>query len=250
MADSSKTKNYSMPVLVLLLVGAAFAIGTMWQKIQTLETKKTASGDTVAVAGNAAGTNNNKAAGTANHDPISLAKELGYDTEKIQTCMDDSASAELVSEDYDSGLTAGVNGTPGNIVIHTSGTKVLVPGALPYAQIKGLVDDLLDDGQSAQATDINIAPVTAADHTKGSPDADITWVEYSDLECPFCARIHPDLIKLLTEYDGKVRWVYRHFPLSQLHPNAEGLARASECIAQLEGEDAFWGYIDHVYANQ
>lgn len=86
------------------------------------------------------------------------------------------------------------------------------------------------------------------DHVRGNPDAAITIVEYSDLECPFCARLHPTLERVVEEQDD-VKWVYRHFPLSS-HRNAIGAAVASECVARLGGNDAFWSFVDAAFANQ
>lgn len=88
--------------------------------------------------------------------------------------------------------------------------------------------------------------VSADDHIKGSPDADVILVEYSDFECPFCARFHPTVQNIVDEYDGQVAWVYRHYPLS-FHPQARPAAIASECVAQLYGNDAFWQYGDALF---
>ncbi len=98
-----------------------------------------------------------------------------------------------------------------------------------------------------KAETLNIPPVNDQDYVKGSKDAKLTWIEYSDLECPFCQKIHPDLQKMLSEYDGKVRWVYRHFPLSQIHSKAEGSANAAECAGDLGGNDAFWKFVDDTF---
>jgi protein-disulfide isomerase len=93
-----------------------------------------------------------------------------------------------------------------------------------------------------------VRPVTEQDHIRGNPDADITIVEYSDFECPFCKRIHPTLGKIV-ESDSDVRWVYRHFPLDSLHPkNARKAAVAAECAGKLGGNDAFWQFTDNYYA--
>lgn len=81
------------------------------------------------------------------------------------------------------------------------------------------------------------------DHIKGSPDADIIIFEFSDFECPFCVRLHPTLKKLVEDYDGKVAWVYKHFPIGT-HKYAMAKAIASECVAQLGGNDAFWKFTD------
>jgi len=100
------------------------------------------------------------------------------------------------------------------------------------------------------ATADDIAPVTEKDHIRGNTDAPLTWIEYSDLQCPFCASIHPNLVRLMDEYEGKIRWVYRHFPLDQIHSAARPSAEAAECVASIGGEDAFWRYVDLVFERQ
>ena len=86
------------------------------------------------------------------------------------------------------------------------------------------------------------------DHIRGNPDAPVTLIEYSDFECPFCKRFHRTAKKLVDESDGRVRWVYRHFPLDQLHPvKARKEAAASECAAELGRNDAFWKFADRFY---
>lgn len=99
-----------------------------------------------------------------------------------------------------------------------------------------------------KADTLNIAPISNSDHVRGNKNADLTWIEYSDLQCPFCKNIHPDLVKLQSEYDGKLSWVYRHFPLSSIHQRAQKAAEASECVAKSAGNDAFWKFIDAVFA--
>jgi len=95
-----------------------------------------------------------------------------------------------------------------------------------------------------------VAEVTKADHIRGDKDAKIVIIEYSDIECPFCKAYHETMKKIFAEYgaDGKVAWVYRHFPLEQLHKNAQKEAEATECAAELGGEDMFWKYTDELYA--
>lgn len=96
----------------------------------------------------------------------------------------------------------------------------------------------------------NVRPVGADDHVRGNPDAPVTLIEYSDFECPFCGRFHPTAERVLEEYEGQVKWVYRHFPLTSIHPSAREAAVASECAAELGGNDAFWTFADGLFENQ
>lgn len=99
----------------------------------------------------------------------------------------------------------------------------------------------------------NYAPVSAvtqADHVRGYQGAPITLIQYSDFQCPFCQRFVPSLEKALVDYPLDIRVVYRHFPLSSIHPEAKKAAEASECAAKLSGEEAFWGMHNLLFANQ
>lgn len=97
-----------------------------------------------------------------------------------------------------------------------------------------------------------VRPVDENDHIRGNPNAPIMIVEYSDYECPFCKKFHETMNKIMDNYgpDGKVAWVYRHFPLEQLHPNAPYIALASECVASLGGNDAFWKFSDLIFGER
>jgi len=92
-----------------------------------------------------------------------------------------------------------------------------------------------------------VRPVDETDHIKGSPDAPIKIVEYSDFEFPFCKRFHDTMNEVMDKYgdSGEVAWVFRQFPLEQLHPvKAQAVAVASECAAEQGGNDAFWKFTD------
>ncbi|MDH5537656.1 MAG: DsbA family protein, partial [Betaproteobacteria bacterium] len=94
-----------------------------------------------------------------------------------------------------------------------------------------------------------VRPVSAGrDHIRGNPSAPVTLIEYSDFECPFCKKFHATAKKVLDESRGQVKWVYRHFPLDQLHPGkARKEAATSECAAELGGNNAFWKFADRFY---
>lgn len=91
---------------------------------------------------------------------------------------------------------------------------------------------------------------TEDDFIRGNPDATFALVEYSDYDCPFCDTFHNTAIQFLDETGDEVMWIYRHFPLYGLHPNAEAKAIASECAALQGGDDAFWLYSDELFARQ
>ena len=97
-----------------------------------------------------------------------------------------------------------------------------------------------------------VRPVSASDHILGNPAAPVIIVEYSDFECTFCKTFHETLHQIIANEgaNGKVAWVLREFPLSELHPNALAHARAAECIARVAGNDAFWKFADALYKNQ
>lgn len=102
---------------------------------------------------------------------------------------------------------------------------------------------------AAQQKDIAVAPITNADHVLGNAQtAQAIVIEYSDLECPFCKRFHDTMHQAVTSYNGKVAWVYRHFPLDQLHSKARKEAEATECAAELGGNEKFWAYTDRLMA--
>ena len=92
-----------------------------------------------------------------------------------------------------------------------------------------------------------LRPVTSRDHIRGSPDAPVKIVEFGDTECPLCQRFHPTLQRIVAEYPGKVAWVFRHFPIDDIHPKARKEAEATECANELGGNEKFWAYLDRLY---
>lgn len=109
--------------------------------------------------------------------------------------------------------------------------------------ISGTASAGLDNGQPEAPKDIVMRAVTAQDHVRGDMNAPLTIVEYSDLECPFCKRFHTTMQQVMQEYAGKVKWVYRHFPLEQLHSKAPKEAEAAECAAE---QGKFWEFVDRL----
>lgn len=90
-------------------------------------------------------------------------------------------------------------------------------------------------------------PVTDEDHVRGDKNAPLTFIEYSDFECPFCKRFTPTMEQMMDEYDGQIKLVYRHFPLSFHNPLATTQAEATECANEYGGNDAFWEMHDFIF---
>ncbi len=126
---------------------------------------------------------------------------------------------------------------------------VLIGGAV-YLGIsgRGTADVLQQQGEEQFTGNLEqMMPITSTDHIRGNPDAPVKIVEYSDFECPFCKRFHETMKQVSAEYGDKVAWVYRHYPLDQLHSKARKEAVASECAVELGGNDAFWKFTDRFF---
>jgi len=137
---------------------------------------------------------------------------------------------------------------PGAIVI----AGLMIAGAVFYNSMQAPKGDLPSPGnQQATGGAPDIRPVSADDHILGNPDATVVIVEYSDFECPFCGQFHNTMHQIVDEFGktGDVAWVYRNFPIEQLHSQAWTEAIAAECVAELGGNDAFWTFADSIFAN-
>jgi protein-disulfide isomerase len=89
--------------------------------------------------------------------------------------------------------------------------------------------------------------ISQNDHILGDDRAPVTLVEYGDYECPHCGAAHPIVKALLTQFENQLRYVYRHFPLTQIHPHAEAAAETAE-FAGAYGR--FWQMHDLIFENQ
>lgn len=183
---------------------------------------------------------------------VAYAAEIGLDKAKFTACLAENKFTEKINKQMAEGQAAGVNGTPGNIIYDLkSKTGIVVSGAQPIDNFKKAIDAMMNDPKTAAT----VAGATAAgpvvpvdlnaDHVRGSKTAQIALIEYSDYECPFCHRVHPTITQLMKDYDGKIMWIYRHFPLS-FHPQAMPLANGAECANELGGSDAYWKFTDKV----
>ncbi len=124
---------------------------------------------------------------------------------------------------------------------------LLIVGAVIYsAGLKNVERPAAEKKQEASASGIeNIRPVGEKDRIRGDSGAPIKIVEFSDMECPYCKMFHQTMLRVIEEYgkDGKVAWIYRHYPLP-IHSKAKKSALAAECAAELGGNAGFWNYLD------
>src|SRR5207302_2345420 len=87
----------------------------------------------------------------------------------------------------------------------------------------------------------------ARDHIRGPDDAPVTLVEYGDFECPYCGQAEQVVRELLSSFGDDVRYVWRHLPLNDVHPNAQLAAEAAEAAAE---QGRFWDMYDALLAHQ
>ncbi len=107
-------------------------------------------------------------------------------------------------------------------------------------------------GQAVVSEEVKkeILKLSPDDHFQGNKNGKIILVEYSDLQCPFCKSFHEPLKELMKRYPNDILWIYRHFPISSIHPEAIPAAEASECVWEQKGDEGFWQFIDSVFKNQ
>lgn len=173
----------------------------------------------------------------------SQASSLGLDQAKFDKCLDSGEKATLVQKDLSDGTTAGVNGTPAFFI-----NGRLIAGAVPFQQFKTILDEEINGTAAASTQRVTVdkgdLPVS------GNQNAKVSLIEFSDYQCPFCGRFFTQTEgQLKKEYidTGKVKFYYRDFPLSQIHPGAQKAAEAARCAGD---QDKYWKYHDLVFTNQ
>lgn len=193
------------------------------------------------------------AKGTAVEVFKAYAEELRMDKVGFAECVDSGATTVQVEEDAAEGSARGVRGTPTFFI----NDQPLV-GAQPYAVIAQAIDTALA-GESPSATEPDTpatAPAPAAIAASGDmmalgdPGAPVTIVEFSDLECAFCARhFQQTWPRLKAEFvdTGRIRYIFKDFPIAGLHPQAFRAHEAARCAAE---QGAFWGMHDQLFAEQ
>src|ERR1039457_6133923 len=132
-----------------------------------------------------------------------------------------------------------------------------LPITISHGEKKTVIDFLISsDGKTLarlETFDMTKDPSSVIDLTgrpvRGNPAAKITVVNYDDLECPYCARMHQALFPATLErYKDQVRFIYKDDPLVELHPWAMHASVNANCLAAQNGE-AYWSYVDYVHSH-
>ncbi len=221
-------KGKLVPVLMVVIVIMAFAMGAMWSKLRG--TNQAVPTQPVVAVGKY------KSFDEAIKD---VAKQAGVkDQNKLVTCMNSGEKKLIVDADEAEGSGFGVSGTPAFFI-----NGRLLAGAYPFEEFKKIIDEELAGKADKKVT--RAKTVLGNAPTRGS--GKVTLIEYSDFQCPFCSRAFPTVQKILSEYDGKVLFAYKHFPLTSIHPHAQKAAEASECARD---QDKFWEFHDKLFATQ
>jgi protein-disulfide isomerase len=142
-----------------------------------------------------------------------------------------------------------INGQPRGFLV-TSDDKqlwLLVNEAVDVSRSAGEIE--AEAAQREAGREAELAQAIAGDPVRGNPDAPVTIVEYSDFQCPYCARGFETMEQVLEKYPQDVKFVFKHFPLDAIHPWARPAAIASVCAAEQSAE-AFWTLHDAYFENQ
>ncbi len=164
------------------------------------------------------------------------AQEFNLDSSQFNNCLDSGKYAENVKVDLQYGASLGVRGTPGFFI-----NGIAVSGAQPFSVFQQIIEEELNNPGNGIEVEIGDSPV------KGDANAPITIVEFSDFQCPFCARFYTQTLgQIEREYidTGKVKLVYKDFPLNSIHPNAQKAAEAARCAGE---QNKFWEYHDKLF---
>jgi protein-disulfide isomerase len=201
-----------------------------------------------------------------------MARDLGLDTERYHRDVSSPETAQVIRDDQAQAAKLGAGGTP-----HFFINGARVSGAMPYDSFKVVIDAQLKRANAALATGVakkdlyeslikdglgsppapppQAAPQAQARNVDpgdgpwiGAKKPKVTIVEWSDFQCPFCARVEPTLKQVLDTYKDDVRIVWRNEPLS-FHENAMPAAKAAMAAAR-QGNDKFWKMHGLMFSHQ
>lgn len=195
---------------------------------------------------------------------VAYAKQLGLNTQSFQSCLASGKYDNNIATDINEGSSASVSATPSFFI-----NGVPIVGAQPYSDFQAIInqqltnnktsDNLLTLIQPAYAQEVNTDTPSPASVMQvgsghfpvlGNANAPVTVIEFSDFQCPFCESFFKNTFpSLKKDYidTGKVKFYYRQFPLTSIHPNAQEAAEAAECANE---QNKFWQYHDMLFQQQ
>lgn len=129
---------------------------------------------------------------------------------------------------------------------------ILIGGVIVAIAVYFSISNRVENTATKLGNPAAVLPVTAYDHILGNPSAPVKIIEYSDFDCRYCAQFQQTLHRIINDYGptGKVAWVFREFPLTEIHPNAMKDAEAAECVAKTTGNAEFWAFADILFTHQ
>ena len=177
-----------------------------------------------------------------------MADQIGLDHSRFDECLKSGKYRDAISADAKEGQSKGVQGTP-TIFLNDQ----TIGGAYPFDHFVNIIDGILS-GKPPTPQPAVAPPAPAVVQfndlegrpSSGPADAPITLVEFSDFFCPFCKRVAPTLNDLQKNYSGKIRRVWRHYPLP-FHTGSDRAHQASECANE---QGKFWPYHDKLFEKQ
>lgn len=245
----------TLPIIVFLLVIASFLAGRFSANLQVVDKNKTTTGATTPTPTSI------PTISLKVEDLKKYAADLGLDQDKFNQCLDQNQKAEAVKQDITYGSSVGVSGTPAFFI-----NGRFLGGAFPFDAFKEIIDkelggkgssnpkDYSQDLQNAALPQGNQpAPfnpkaikiqVADSDPVLGPQEAKVTILEFSDFQCPYCLRGYQTMEQVLSTYKDQVRFVFKQYPLTQIHQYAQKAAEASLCA---NDQGKFWEYYHKLF---
>ena len=186
----------------------------------------------------------------ASGDFEKYADEIGLDKKRFSEALEDHRFKELIFHEMTEARGFGVTQAP---TFFINGRKLV--GARPLTAFKRIIDEELGITQTAIPPKIPLPPLIDLASIeldfnrtpiRGPKDAEVTIVEFSDFQCPFCAKATPTIQQLMKTYPGQIRWIFKHYPLP-IHSDAR-LAHEVSLSAAAQGK--FWEMHDLIFENQ
>jgi protein-disulfide isomerase len=178
-------------------------------------------------------------------DLVLYAQQLHLDVPRFQKALESGRFHQVIDDDAAMARGLGITATP---TFFINGHQLT--GQQSVERLNAAIDEALNPGRSAIAAAASTVTIDklnlARAPVRGQAQAPVTIIEFSDLQCPFCARVTPTLRELMKQYPDQVRWVFKSFPLG-FHADSP-LAHAAALAAQRQGK--FWEMHDLIFANQ